>query len=218
SEPEVQGVLRVSESGSHVYFVAGGKLTGPNPQGNEPVAGNTNLYVFERDGRFPAGHLAFIGALSGADRRDWDEGDGSRPAEATPDGRYLVFVSAAPLTPDDASTVGQVFEYDAKTEALVRLSVGQRSSRYPGGYNENGNSQEEPDAVTIVRPYFGNADVPTMAAGTLTVSNDGHYVFFQTPLALTPQASNNRVVGHVCFFESEGVCLLANTGYAQNVY
>ncbi|HWJ20250.1 MAG TPA: hypothetical protein VNR65_16155, partial [Geobacterales bacterium] len=36
--PEVQGVMRVSEDGSHVYFVAGGVLTsGPNGEGDEPV-------------------------------------------------------------------------------------------------------------------------------------------------------------------------------------
>ena len=37
---EVQGVARVSEDGSHIYFVAKGILTqGPNREGREPVGG-----------------------------------------------------------------------------------------------------------------------------------------------------------------------------------
>lgn len=45
---EAQGVARVSQDGSHVYFVARGELTeGPNHEGEEPVAGAENLYVYD---------------------------------------------------------------------------------------------------------------------------------------------------------------------------
>ena len=41
----VLGVVRVSEDGSHVYFVAEGRLTGANREGKAPVEGEPNLYV-----------------------------------------------------------------------------------------------------------------------------------------------------------------------------
>ncbi len=61
---EVQGVARVSEDGSHVYFVAKGVLTqGRNAEGSEPIDGKANLYVYERDARYPDGHTTFIATL-----------------------------------------------------------------------------------------------------------------------------------------------------------
>ncbi len=51
--PEVQGVVRVSENGERVYFVATAKLTsrdnvaGREPEEAEPVQGADNLYVYE---------------------------------------------------------------------------------------------------------------------------------------------------------------------------
>ena len=52
----------------------------------------------------------------------------------TPDGQFLVFTSSADLTPGDTSTAQQVFEYDAQTGELVRVSIGQN------GFNDNGNT------------------------------------------------------------------------------
>jgi hypothetical protein len=63
-DPNVLGVARVSEDGSHVYFVAKGVLTGKNGEGKEPETGKNNVYVFERDAQFPGGHTAFIATLS----------------------------------------------------------------------------------------------------------------------------------------------------------
>ena len=64
----------------------------------------------------------------------------------TPDGRFLVFTSFRDLTPDDTSTVQQVFEYDAQTGGLVRVSVGE------DGFNHNGNVPA--NNATIVTPFY----------------------------------------------------------------
>jgi hypothetical protein len=54
-DPEVQGVVRVSEEGDRVYFVAKGVLAGKDrvagrePEEAGPVAGADNLYVYEPD-------------------------------------------------------------------------------------------------------------------------------------------------------------------------
>jgi hypothetical protein len=183
SEPEVQGVARVSEDGSHVYFVAKGVLTtGPNKEGVSPTPGAENLYVFESDALYPSGHLAFIATLSEADEQDWSVAD-YRPFQATPDGRFVVFASAGKLTAfkeEDTSTVSQIFEYDAQEEALVRVSIGK------DGYNRNGNTEEDPAEINI--PHYAVGGLPTQAEAGLAVSSDGADVFFTSQDALTPQA------------------------------
>lgn len=177
----VQGVARVSEDGSHVYFVAQGVLTGEeeNVYGEEAKEGAENLYVFTQE--CPGGgascpeprqRLSFVAQLSTADREDWVGYFGSdvRPVQATPDGHFLVFQSVADLTPDEGvrTEAGQVFEFDAQTGALVRVSRG------AGGYNEDGNSSEY--AATIPKPEYARTDYasPRLAA----LSADGSHVFF----------------------------------------
>lgn len=185
---EVQGVTATSEDGSHVYFVAHGVLTStPNAQGQSAQDGADNLYVFERDAQYPAGRTAFIASLSENDRELWGRGD-QHPADVTPDGDFLVFTSTTEhLTPDDTSTADQVFEYDAQTGVLVRVSIGQN------GYNDNGNTDI---ATTKIRsPEYYTEDSRPMAYWTgLSVSADGSYVFFESTDGLTPQAIDNKQV------------------------
>jgi hypothetical protein len=191
----VLGVVRVSEDGSRVYFVAEGTLTGANREGKTPLPGAPNLYVVARECAggeatcaSPLEHTSFIATLSGADGADWSSAD-RRPAQATPDGRFLVFQSTADLTPDQEGRVeaGQVFEYDVETETLVRVSRGQ------GGYNEDGNSSEF-SATIPVQEY--EREGPLGGDGHFTglaVSADGSRVFFSSRDALTPQALNGVV-------------------------
>jgi hypothetical protein len=188
SDAGVLGVARVSEDGSHVYFVAEGVLTGANREGKSPSQGAKNLYVFAREcpgGEAacpdPGEHTAFIATLSPEDEALWALND-VRPAQATPDGRFLVFQSKADLTSDQgtAEEAGQVFEYDARTETLVRASQGQN------GFDENGNSSEY--AATIpVQDY--EVDRPSTHFTHLAVSADGSRVYFLSRDALTPQAT-----------------------------
>lgn len=127
----------------------------------------------------------------------------------TPDGRFLVFTSSNALTPDDTSTSGvpQVFRYDALTGVLVRISIGDR------GFNDNGNGGT---------PCAGNAC--TLLAASIvppssreragapredpTMSNDGSYVFFESPAALVPGA----------FDDVQIATLSGEALYATNVY
>jgi hypothetical protein len=182
---EVQGVARVSQDGSHVYFVARGVLTNEpdrslSPGHQTPTVGEENLYVYERDARYPDGHTAFVATLRAADAEDWGARD-LRPVQTTPDGRFLVFQSTADLTPDQEgrAEAGQLFEYDADTETLARVSVGQ------SGYNENGNSSVYP--ATIAHQEYVIAS-PVNRFLSLAISADGSYIFFISEDALVPQA------------------------------
>jgi hypothetical protein len=198
SNPEVQGVARVSEDGSHVYFGARGVLAGANREGRSPVAGEENLYVFERDAAHPQGRTAFIATLTSFDGgSDWRASD-NRLVQATPDGRFLVFASIADLTPDDSSAFSrQIFEYDAQEERLVRVSIGQcpaAETTCAAGERFNNDGNTEGDEAEIPEVHYTGRSEPTKAESGLAVSSDGSYVFFQTPDGLTPRALNNKMI------------------------
>ena len=123
----------------------------------------------------------------------------------TPDGRFLVFESHARLTPDDVSGEAetQVFRYDADTEELVRISIGEN------GFDDNGNAGTGDPSIVGAQ---GERSDPTM-------SNDGSYVFFQSPRGLTPHALDDVVIGLVVSEPHPGSGYkVVLTEYAQNVY
>jgi Tol biopolymer transport system component len=167
--------VSISRDGSHVYFIAQGVMRGlTDNRGQSPLVGGENLYVYERDARFPGGHTSFIATLPPEAFEEFkSRQEGYPQASATPDGRYLVFDSRGELTAGDTSTARQVFEYDAQTGNLVRVSVGQN------GFNDNGNTSVF-DALT---PVGGSNNARA-------VSDDGQYVVFESADALTPQALN----------------------------
>jgi hypothetical protein len=188
AEPDVQGVVRLSEDGSHVYFVAKGVLTEvPNGEGRTPVLGEDNLYVFERDAAHPGGHVAFVGTLSEADAEDWQPSD-NRPAQATPDGRFLVFSSVADLTAGDTSSVSQVFEYDSVTARLVRVSVAET------GYAAGEASADEKASRLPVQLYREGMN-PSERSSRLAISADGAEVVFKSAAGLTPLAETAAGAG-----------------------
>jgi hypothetical protein len=202
---EVQGVTKVSMDGSHVYFVAKGELAAnANGQGQHAVAGEDNLYLFEQDARYPGGHVSFVATLSSEDEEDWYHED-ARPVEvnecrageaaaACESGRYLVFSSRAHLTPTDTSETGsgedlsQIFEYDAVTGEIARVSSGESSAAYPEGYNHDGNISEWAEAPQIATPSYNYVDSPVGTFSRLSVSSDGSRIVFTSQAALTPES------------------------------
>jgi hypothetical protein len=196
--PQVLGMVGVSSDGSHVYFVARGALAGKNLDGRSPQVGADNLYVYERDDRHPAGRVAFIAALSQSDSFIWEVGSA---ANVTPDGRYLVFPSRGKLTRDDTSNgTLQIFRYDSQTEELIRISIGNY------GFNDNGNVGEGAAKIAEPSKSLSVRKDPTM-------SHDGSYVFFESTIALTPEAPNNVQVGN---YENSGHEIVPI--YIENVY
>ena len=216
SEPEVRGVVRVSEEDSqaHVYFVAGGVLSGNvNGNGEKAEAGADNMYVYEPDPANPGQYMTLFvamvcsgagesGAVSdsgcqGSDEFLWSREDG-RPVQATPDGRFLLFSSYGHLTSDDTSGVQQLFEYDSQTGAMVRVSKGQI---VPGGsecaatktveehFNCDGNIDSEELAPLAPSEGYTLTDQPAKAESNVDVSSDGSYVFFQSADGLTTGAT-----------------------------
>jgi hypothetical protein len=184
SGARVLRVAAISDDGSHVYFIAEGVLaTNKNGNAEEAAEGANNLYAYQRDATFPSGHTSFIGKLSSS----------NPAAQTTPDGRFLVFTDGADLTPDDTSTAPQVFEYDAQTASLVRVSIGDQR------FNNDGNTSVDAAQIAPPRaPHTGQSSHPS-------VSSDGSKVVFTSADGLTPQALNDVPTGR--FGE-----------FAQNVY
>jgi len=194
--PQVQEVVAVSPDGSHVYFVALGKLAdNRDALGAEAVAGEGNLYLYERDARYPDGHTAFIASLPSADYGNGEAVD--LGPNVTPEGRFLVFASHGVLTPDDTRGDGseQIFRYDAASEQLTRVSIGAE------GFDDDGNAGTGNAEITPVHDSDRRGD-PTM-------SNDGSRVFFISPVGLTSKALDDVPIGTAGGGETQ---------YAENVY
>jgi hypothetical protein len=209
-EPRVQGVVAISADGSHVYFVAQGVLTGiANSQGEVAQEGADNLYVFARAPGEPRGEIHFIAQLPGTTGHEaenlWTSNDDSQRANVTPNGRFLVFESYGSLTPDThADGAAQIFRYDAQTGELVRVSVGER------GFNNDGNTGV--GDARLAWPYEAKGAGP--ARSDPTMSNDGRFVFFESPVGLTPHALNDVQIAAIDHpFEG-----FIERLYAENVY
>jgi hypothetical protein len=183
--PEVQGVMAISPDGSHVYFIARGVLAGENAEHHKPSEGADNLYVYQHDSEQPQGRVVFIATLPGdSDETLFEWVDGLRTANVTPEGRFMVFESHGALTPNATGGGGeQVYRYDALEEQLLRVSIGQH------GWDDNGNTGSGNARIVDAAEGFANGVGPVRADPSM--SNDGSFVFFESPVGLTPGALND---------------------------
>jgi hypothetical protein len=189
--------LRSSDDGSHLYFLSKGVLAdNRNENGEGAETGKNNLYVYdtETDARkatfiaqaLPGGEIAegrIEAQVNGCPSEELEE-----PIEpGCEGGRFFVFTTTAHITPDDTGNSAQVFEYDAETGKLVRISIGEE------GYAENGNGNAR--GASIAMPELGVAGNLSQAGlfemNTRAVSDDGSTVVFSTSGALSPRAVND---------------------------
>jgi hypothetical protein len=170
SEARVESVVNVSEDGSRVYFVAQGALAA-NLGTNDAtaVAGDHNLYVWQRDAAHPAGQTTFVTKL--------DSNAFGFGTQSTADGRYLLFTTPNQLLPTDTDNASDAYRYDADTGALLRLST---DSSGTGG-NADGLG------VEISNSAF-KPDPPRSA-----ITSNGETVVFWTSEALSPADTNGTV-------------------------
>ena len=205
---EVQGVVSVAPDGSRVYFVARGVLSeGMNAEGQAPVKGANNLYVYDA----VSGHVVFVADLCSSSGLSGVAPDSRCPGNLEPengglekrndgalfhrepeaqsagDGGFLVFSTYAQLVKGDIDTAKDVYRYDAASGMLARISVGEE------GYDVNGNNNAF-DAK-IKRAPIGNllkggTDIDRHELQTRAVSEDGSRIVFTTGEPLSPGATN----------------------------
>jgi DNA-binding beta-propeller fold protein YncE len=204
-------VLGASEDGSTIYFVANGVLTeAPNAEGQEAVAGQLNLYSRDALG------TGFIARLSSVDHQDW-RGLDNQPTRVSSSGRFLEFMSQAPLTGFDnrdrstGQAVAEVYLYDGQAKRLRCASCEPTGARPLGTEYLNGLLASGGRDVWQTHSLIA-AIVPgwtLMKAGPLQSRyqprylNDEGRVFFNSPFALVPQDSNGTY--DVYEFEPAGV-------------
>jgi hypothetical protein len=135
-------------------------------------------------------------------------------------GRFFVFTTMAHITPGDTAVGRQVFEYDAKTGRLARVSTGE------DGYANNGNDNvgllsAEREGASISPIEFGAFNHLTQtelaADSTRAVSDDGSTVVFESAGALSPRAVNDLqgTPGPVDVYEwHDGRVSLISTGHS----
>ncbi len=188
---EVQGVVGIAEDGARVYYVSREEVPGAdiNEFGKGPAAGGDNLYVYDAlDGR-----TAFVATLENEPELEgepdlWSKKFVLRPGEvAGSGGQFLLFASDTPrLTPDDTGPLEQLFEYDAETGELVRVSQGEN------GYNENGNGVlagiEPEGAISLHNQRVGTSGFHS-GGNLLNISADGRTVAFVTAGRLSERAT-----------------------------
>jgi hypothetical protein len=159
SGANVESVVKVSEDGSRVYFIAQGVLAA-NLGTNDAAAvtGDNNLYVSEKDAGHPAGQITFVTKLQSNDISG---------AASTVDGRYLIFNTASQLLASDTDEAIDIYRYDAETHGLLRVSTDT-----DGGGNAPGGQAIIPFPAEH-RPHSAMTD-------------DGSVVVFETNEALSP--------------------------------
>ncbi len=185
----VLNVVRVSDDGSRVYFVANGRaLAGANVYGNVPQAGQPNLYVYHRAAPDPAGTIKFVGTLAAADADLW-AADVRRRIQVSDSGRFAFFVSAADLAGDrlPGDTFDDVFRFDAQSGGLRRI--------WPGDPDHNGAARSAGITMDFGKMTAGNGTGSLQAASnrhglTRQFSDGGASFIFQTAERLSADDVN----------------------------
>jgi hypothetical protein len=196
-----QGVLGQSEDLSRIYFADTKVLSGEeeNKQGAKAQEGKANLYAWHE------GVTTFIAAMSAGgeiDSENWRFAPARRSASASPDGRWLAFVSEASLTGFDntgpcvresfqsenfkSAPCKEVFLYQAETGELHCPSCN-RTGAPPRG------------PAHLLQLTNGGATLPR--ARYLT---DSGRLVFDSQDSLSPFDTNGRVED-VYEFEPNGV-------------
>jgi DNA-binding beta-propeller fold protein YncE len=222
----VQGLLLgSSEDGSSLYLVAHGVLaTNTNSNAAQAVPGSDNLYALHFDAS--RWTTSFIGVLSREDSVEWEGNQQGDPAfltaRASPNGRYLAFMSNASLTGYDNTDVTpaskgahdeEVYIYDAQTAQLRCVSCDPDGAR-PTGVLDTLLSGEGAgllvDRRLVWEGHWLAGSVPGWTAQSLTsaiyqpryLSDEGR-LFFDSPEELTGEAKNAK--DDVYEYEPEGV-------------
>ncbi len=201
-----------------MYFLSTGALSGANAEGHSPTEGQYNLYVYDT----ATERAAFIGqAVPGfSNTGDVEAQVNGCPSDELKEpeepgceaGRFFVFSTNEQLTPEVTGGGKNIYEYDALSGRLTRVSVGEN------GYDANANSSAF--SATIAAPEYGGANEEAQAqfeTNTRALSDNGSTVVFTTSAALSPRAVNDShpQPGPPDIYEShDGQVSLISTGHS----
>ena len=189
---EVLGVAGMAENGARVYYVS------RNPPAGKPeLIGEPNLYVYDAF----TGKTTFIATLSTSDDNVWRRVFDHPVEVAGEDGQFLLFASASQSL-DSETNVTQLYEYDAETGELVRVTQGEN------GYSNDGNSVLAGVLRTTIQntvKALGDGTDIQSAENHLNISSNGKVVVFETSGELSSRATSAaQGCSSVYEFSSEG--------------
>jgi hypothetical protein len=217
---EVQGIAPgFAADAQTIYFVARGVLDdAANESGDSAVSGAPNLYVWQQ-----SEGVRFIATLSEKDETVWAKAS-EQSAFASPNSRYLAFMSQRSLTGYDSRDVAtgepaqELFRYDVFTDRLECVSCNPTGSRP--------HSVVPPELESLVNPqeiWKGlrvAAALPQAVAMSLhgvslyhpRVVLDNGRVFFIAADSLLPADSNGQ--WDVYLYEPTGIgdCVVSSGG------
>jgi hypothetical protein len=186
---DVQGVVRTSSDGSHVYFVATGVLATETTGLEHAEKLADNLYGVETE----TGKVKFVAQLPSEDTGLWDLSFQAFPenyAQTTPDGNYLAFSTHAHLVSNDTcKTTRESYRYEFEGGHLIWLSHGA-----PGftSYCEqaHGVAEEGKPAVITAQPLETLGARASIDDYNRAISESGEDIIFTTHEALQAEDVN----------------------------
>jgi NHL repeat len=216
----VQGLIfGSSQDGASVYLVAQGVLAGnANGNGETATSGADNLYGLRLGEKGWA--TTFIARLAGQDKPEWE---GARLADTayvtarvSPDGRYLAFMSSAPVTGYDNVDANpaangardeEVFLYDAINASLRCVSCSPNGARPNGVFDAVESGEGAGLLVDRREVWVGHwlaGNIPGWTAQSLPTPeqpgalfqsrylSNGARLYFNSPDQLVPAAGNGK--------------------------
>jgi hypothetical protein len=195
------GLLRVSNDGAYVYFVATGRaLAGENNRGVSPQPGANNLYVYHREAGQTSGTTTFVGAL-GSSFNNYPQ--------ASSTGRFLLLLTTADLTGERVAgdTRSDLYRYDSQEDEMLRVWTNDPEHNGPArvGGPIVGSRPELPDNVPS-----GGMQQSAGWSTDLQVSDDGSLVGFSTVEPLSVDDRNAASDGYLWEADTGRITLLTD--------
>lgn len=219
---EVLGVLGTSADATRTYFASREAIadSGQNSEGDEPRAGQPNLYLHVAGEG--GGSYRFVATLADADVRLASISGQESSATAfeprahngrvSPSGLQAAFMSRAPLTGYDNTDVEsgaadtEVFVYDDGAGELLCVSCN------PSGGRPSGTSTRGTGAGFWVAARLPT--MPTSQYGSNLLSTDGRRLFFESRDALVARDTNGRFDVYQWQRPGKGSCGTGSASYS----
>jgi Tol biopolymer transport system component len=181
----VQGVVGASDDGEKVYFTASGALV---PDADAAAA--MKLYLSS------GGRVRFVGPLESSTFVDRDVYNMVPSAAVTPNGRYVLFATAARVGTYDNDGFSELYVYDSEmTDAPHCISC-----------TPSGRSPESSATLGAIASGAGG----TIERAPRLILDDGSKAFFQTAEPLVPTDSNGRIDVYEYDAASRSVALISS--------
>ncbi len=204
----VLGVVGYSADGSYVYFVADGLLDGSGAPSGED--GAPNLYLAH------AGAVTYLATLSPADTTDWTPHSSITAgasqyssAQVSPDGRYLLLASSAPLTSYDSNGDAELYEFTTGSVTPTCVSCDPATIAHPAGAPPTGPATMTLNSLADTGSVLFTSPDPLVPADVNTVND-----VYEWEATAPPPGAGSPGSGYAADSDGGGTIALISGGAA----